>query len=46
MIGHVYFDRAFSAAYVPLLDAVYDNPATVDKLWEHILSTITSRTST
>ena len=36
MIGHVYFDRAFSAAYVPLLDAVYDNPATVDKLWEHI----------
>ena len=36
MIGHVYFDRAFSAAYVPLLDAVYDNPATVEKLWEHI----------
>lgn len=36
MIGHVYFDRAFSAAYVPLLDAVYDNPATIDKLWEHI----------
>lgn len=36
MIGHVYFDRTFSAAYVPLLDAVYDNPATVDKLWEHI----------
>ncbi|WP_326425954.1 phosphotransferase [Adlercreutzia wanghongyangiae] len=36
MIGHVYFDRAFSNAYVPLLDAVYDNPATADKLWEHI----------
>lgn len=36
MIGHVYFDRAFSRAYVPLLDAVYDNPATIDKLWEHI----------
>lgn len=36
MIGQVYFDRAFSEAYVPLLDAVYDNPATADKLWEHI----------
>lgn len=36
MIGQVYFDHAFSAAYVPLLDAVYDNPATADKLWEHI----------
>ena len=36
MIGHVYFDRAFSETYVPLLDAVYDNPATADKLWEHI----------
>ena len=36
MIGHVYFDHAFSRAYVPLLDAVYDNPATIDKLWEHI----------
>ena len=36
MIGHVYFDRAFSRTYVPLLDAVYDNPATIDKLWEHI----------
>ncbi len=36
MIGHVYFDRAFSETYVSLLDAVYDSPATVDKLWEHI----------
>lgn len=36
MIGHVYFDRAFSRTYVPLLDAVYDSPATIDKLWEHI----------
>lgn len=36
MIGHVYFDRAFSQAFVPLLDAVYDSPATADKLWEHI----------
>lgn len=36
MIGQVYFDRAFSETYVPLLDAVYDNPATADKLWEHI----------
>ena len=36
MIGQVYFDRTFSETYVPLLDAVYDNPATVDKLWEHI----------
>lgn len=36
MIGQVYFDRAFSDAYVPLLDAVYDSPATADKLWEHI----------
>lgn len=36
MIGHAYFDRAFSRKFVELLDAVYDNPETKDKLWESI----------
>ena len=36
MIGHVYFDHAFSETYVPLLDVIYDKPDTKDKLWEHI----------
>lgn len=36
MIGQVYFDQAFTETYLPLLNAVYDNPATADKLWEHI----------
>ncbi len=45
MIGQVYFDRAFSETYVPLLDAVYDNPATTGQALEHIyLDNIKKRT--
>ena len=36
MIGHAYFDRAFSRRFVQILDAVYDEPETRDKLWEQI----------
>ncbi|MDO4443466.1 MAG: phosphotransferase, partial [Slackia sp.] len=36
MMGHVYFDRAFSNRFVDILEAEYDLPATADKLWEEI----------
>lgn len=36
MLGHVYFDRAFSAAFVRILQDEYDLPATAGKLWEEI----------
>lgn len=36
MMGHVYWDRKFSAKFLEILDAVYDEPATVQKLWEDI----------
>lgn len=36
MIGHVYFDRVFSAHFVEVLEAEYDLPATAPKLWEQI----------
>ena len=36
MLGHVYWDRSFSAAFREVLDAVYDEPQTVSKLWEEI----------
>ena len=36
MLGHVYFDRAFSRAFVDILEREYDLPATADKLWEEI----------
>ncbi|EPD78305.1 NTP transferase domain-containing protein [Atopobium sp. oral taxon 199] len=36
MLGHVYFDRAFSKRFVEILEAVYDRPETADKLWEDI----------
>ena len=36
MLGHVYFDRAFSAKFVSILQDEYDLPATADKLWEEI----------
>ena len=36
MLGHVYFDRAFSQAFVRILEAEYDLPVTADKLWEEI----------
>ncbi|MDR2452980.1 MAG: phosphotransferase [Bifidobacteriaceae bacterium] len=36
MLGEAYFDRAFSNRFRPILDQVYDNPATHPKLWEAI----------
>lgn len=36
MLGHVYFDRAFSTRFVEILEQVYDLPETEGKLWESI----------
>ena len=36
MIGHAYFDRAFSRRFVEILEAEYDLPQTADKLWEEL----------
>ncbi|MDO4290373.1 MAG: phosphotransferase [Eggerthellaceae bacterium] len=36
MIGHAYFDRAFSRRFVEILDAEYDLPETAGKLWENL----------
>ena len=36
MLGHVYFDRAFSTRFVQILEEVYDLPETEGKLWESI----------
>ena len=36
MLGHVYFDRAFSAQFRTVLESVYDRPETAAKLWEAI----------
>lgn len=36
MIGHVYFDRAFSERFVEILTEEYDRPETADKLWEQL----------
>ncbi len=36
MLGHVYFDRAFSRAFTDILVAEYDMPETAPKLWEDI----------
>ena len=36
MLGHAYFDRAFSRAFVNILEREYDLPETADKLWESI----------
>ena len=36
MIGHAYFDRAFSARFREILEAEYDLPQTRDKLWEQL----------
>lgn len=36
MIGHAYFDRAFSARFRDILEAEYDLPQTRDKLWEEL----------
>lgn len=36
MLGHAYFDRAFSKKFVEILEAEYDLPQTAPKLWEDI----------
>ena len=36
MLGHAYWDRSFSQAFVSLLDRIYDDPETASKLWEDI----------
>ena len=36
MLGHAYFDRAFSQTFVNILEREYDLPETADKLWESI----------
>lgn len=36
MLGHVYFDRAFSERLVKILEEEYDRPETVDMLWEDL----------
>ncbi|RAX20525.1 MarR family transcriptional regulator [Actinomyces sp. Z5] len=36
MLGHVYFDRTFSAAFRQILEEVYHLPETAAKLWEAI----------
>ena len=36
MLGHVYFDKAFSKRFSEILVAEYDRPETADKLWEQI----------
>ena len=36
MLGHAYWDRSFSQAFVALLDRIYDDPETASKLWEDI----------
>lgn len=38
MLGHAYFDRAFSNHFVEVLGEEYDLPQTRDKLWEDIFS--------
>lgn len=36
MLGHVYFDQAFSKRFVQILEAEYSLPETTDKLWEDL----------
>ncbi len=38
MLGHAYFDRAFSQRFVQILEGEYDRPETAPKLWEDIFS--------
>ena len=37
MMGHAYFDRAFSRAFIGFLREDYDKPETADKLWERVM---------
>ena len=43
MLGHAYWDRAFSAEFCRILDEVYDRPETAGKLWEDIYREHVSR---
>lgn len=36
MLGHVFFDEAFSQGMRDILEAEYELPVTKDKLWEHL----------
>lgn len=36
MLGHVYFDRAFSNRFARILEEEYPRPETADKLWEDL----------
>lgn len=36
MLGHVFWDEAFSKAFVEILEEEYDWPQTADRLWETI----------
>ena len=36
MLGHVFWDEAFSSRFLDILKAEYDKPETAGKLWEHI----------
>lgn len=36
MVGHVYFDKAFSSHFVEILEREYDLPVTAGKLWEQL----------
>lgn len=38
MIGHAFFDRAFSKRFREILEAKYDLPETRNKLWEDLLA--------
>ena len=36
MLGHVYFDNAFSQAFASILKSSYDQPETKEQLWENL----------
>ena len=36
MLGHAYWDRAYSQQFVKILASIYDEPRTADMLWEDI----------
>ena len=38
MLGHAFFDRAFSKRFVEILEAEYDLPETAPKLWEALFA--------
>ena len=36
MLGHTFWSEEFSARFISILEAIYDEPATADLLWESI----------